>query len=75
MNGETTKLLHELIHTKDSHAQAMHEMKQRMDEVFECVRLARIALSRDPNTHNKHNIIDYKLEQAIEILTGGRNDK
>jgi len=70
MNDEVTKLLHELVHTKYAHEQAMYELEKKMERAFECIRLARIALSRDPNTHKKHNIIDYKLEQAIETLMG-----
>jgi len=69
MNDEATKLLHELVHTKDAHVQAMRELEKKMERAFECVRLARIALSRDPNAHKKHDVIDYKLNEAIETLT------
>ena len=70
MSDEVIKLLHELVHTKDAHAQAMHELEKRMDRAFECVKAARVALSRDPNAHKKHDIIDYKLNEAIETLMG-----
>ena len=70
MKDEVTKLLHELVHTKYAHAQAMHELEKRMDRALECVRDARVALSRDPNAHKKHDIIDYKLNEAIETLMG-----
>jgi len=72
MNGETTKLRHELIHIQDAHAQAIYELKERMSEALECVRLAKIALNRDPDTHSKHDIIQYQLEYAIEELKGGQ---
>jgi len=70
MNDVATNLLHELILTKHAHEQAMHELEKKMDRALECVRDARVALSRDPNAHKKHDIIDYKLNEAIETLIG-----
>ena len=70
MDEQVTKLRHELIHIQDAHAQAIYELKERMSEALECLRLAKIALNRDPDAHSKHDIIQCELEYAIEELKG-----
>tara|TARA_R110000822_G_scaffold263194_1_gene387513 strand:- start:6 stop:239 length:234 start_codon:yes stop_codon:yes gene_type:complete len=69
LEQEVERRVHEAIHTQAEHDEALWVLKVKMDYALECLRLADIALKRNPNMHPKEWIIQYQLDTAIEKLT------
>ena len=69
LEQEVERRTHEAIHTQAEHEEALWVLKVKMQDALECLRLADIALNRDPAKHSKHHIIQYQLDTAIEKLT------